>query len=298
MQRSRLRNIINMSKKLQHTEDPYDVFVKSLPVELDYYKDGGKYRLKAAWESYGKPKDLYEAQWNGLVESLNGKFVMPSIGYNEYTDEYEYLNKGKENETVNKDIRVWDNDVIPLVKELKQGGFIRIYDEEKDCWKYSKNQSQDVESFKSGGKKKIKVYLEGDCKEGEYIEVESLNEDQRLGRVPIGKDSKGRNRYLNGDNKAVLNQGGRQDGDIPGFQKGGKSPKKEKNDQTYAEFIATLPLNLQKGNDGENGYRMRYAFDNSPDVWTFDDAKGKFINWNEKISLGMVLVFLNLRENF
>jgi hypothetical protein len=34
-----------------------------------------------------------------------------------------------------------------------------------------------LESFKLGGKKKIKIYLEGDSKEGEYIEVDSLDDD-------------------------------------------------------------------------------------------------------------------------
>jgi hypothetical protein len=66
---------------------------------------------------------------------------------------------------------VWDNNVIPLVQELKQGGFIRIYDEEKDCWKYSK--SQDMESFKFGGKKKIRIKTN----EGTYIELDSLTDD-------------------------------------------------------------------------------------------------------------------------
>ena len=70
-------------------------------------------------------------------------FKLPSIGYNEETDEYEYLNKGKENDIVAKDIRVWDNDVIPFVKELKYGGYIRTYNEEKDCWTYSKNKKED-----------------------------------------------------------------------------------------------------------------------------------------------------------
>jgi hypothetical protein len=78
-----------------------------------------------------------------MIESLDGEnYILPSIGYNEDTEEYEYLNKGKENETVAKDIRAWDNDVIPFIKELKLGGFIRIYDEDKDCWKYSKNKPQ------------------------------------------------------------------------------------------------------------------------------------------------------------
>lgn len=138
MQRSRLKNIINKSQALNIVKEPYDLFVESLPSELDYYKDGGKYRLKAAWEAYGKPKDYKEALWQGLVETIGGSFKMPSIRYNEETDEYEYLNTGKDNEIVNRDIRAWDNDVIPFIKELKLGGYIREFDEEKNCWKYQK----------------------------------------------------------------------------------------------------------------------------------------------------------------
>ena len=277
MKRSQLKNIINKSKELSAKGSSFDQFKKSLPINID-----DNYRLEAAWKAYGSPKDFKSAVWEGLIQPIDeNNYKLPSIGYNEKTDEYEYLNKGQDNEIVNKDIRVWDNDVIPFVKELKQGGFIRIYDEEKDCWKYSKNQSQDIESFKSGGKKKIRIKTHEDT----YIELDSLTEDQRMGRTPVGKNSKGQNLYLGEDGIAApLNHmPGKQEngGIIDSFQKGGKSSKKEKNDYTYAEFIATLPSNLQKGNDGENGYRMRYAFDNSPDVWTFDDAKGKFIDWNE-----------------
>jgi len=138
MQRSRLKNIINKSKMIsskQEVGNPFDEFKKSLPIEVD-----DNYRLESAWKAYGSPKNYQEALWYGMIQPIDENNVkLPSIGYNEETDEYEYLNKGRENETVDKDIRVWDNDVIPLVKELKQGGFIRIYDEEKDCWKYSKN---------------------------------------------------------------------------------------------------------------------------------------------------------------
>jgi alanine dehydrogenase len=75
------------------------------------------------------------------IDETNVK--LPSIGYNEETDEYEYLNKGEDNETVAKDIRVWDNDVIPLVKELKQGGYVRLFNKEKDCWTYTKNSQKE-----------------------------------------------------------------------------------------------------------------------------------------------------------
>ena len=47
------------------------------------------------------------------------------------------------NETVAKDIRVWDNDVIPFVQELKQGGYVRIFNETKNCWTYSKNSQKE-----------------------------------------------------------------------------------------------------------------------------------------------------------
>ena len=68
--------------------------------------------------------------------------------------------------------------------------------------------------------------------------------------------------------------------EVPEFKKGGSTTIKEKNDESYQEFLKSLPKNLQEQGISEDGYRMRYAFDNSPDVWTFEDAKGKFINWN------------------
>ena len=141
MQRSRLKNIIN--KSMQTPIGAFDKFKQSLPIEVD-----DNYRLESAWKAYGSPKDYKEALWQGLIQPIDeNTYKFPSIGYNEETDEYEYLNKGKDNETVAKDIRVWDNDVIPLVKELKLGGFIRVYDEKEDCWKYSKNPQK----FQFGG---------------------------------------------------------------------------------------------------------------------------------------------------
>ena len=142
MQRGRLKNIANKSKELNKPKvvrDPFDEFKKSLPNQID-----DSYRLKAAWEAYGKPKNYKEALWYGLIQPVDEtNYKLPSIGYNEETDEYEYLNKGKENETVAKDIRVWDNDVIPLVKELKLGGYVRTFNEEKDCWTYTKNSQKE-----------------------------------------------------------------------------------------------------------------------------------------------------------
>ena len=144
MQRSRLKNIINMSKGISNKKelvgDPFDRFMETLPKELIV---GENYRMKAAWKAYGSPSNYKEALWEGMIQPIDeNTYKLPSIGYNEETDEYEYLNKGKDNETVAKDIRVWDNDVIPFVQELKRGGFIRVYNEEKDCWTYSKNKSQ------------------------------------------------------------------------------------------------------------------------------------------------------------
>lgn len=139
--RARYKNIINKSKGISKKEtvgDPFDLFVKTMPTELDYYKDSNNYRLKAAWEAYGKPKDVQEAWYEGLIDVDRNKLIMPSIGYNEETDSYEYLNTGKDNDVVNKDIRVWENDTIPFVKELKNGGYIRQFDEEQNCWMYKK----------------------------------------------------------------------------------------------------------------------------------------------------------------
>lgn len=239
MKRSRLKNIISKSKDFSNPIGAFDKFKKSLPIEVD-----DNYRLESAWKAYGSPKNYQEALWQGLIQPIDENNVkLPSIGYNEETDEYEYLNKGRENETVAKDIRVWDNDVIPLVKELKQGGFIRVYDEEKDCWKYSKNKPQEtqaeswevIEEFKSGGKKKIRIRTHEDT----YIELDSLTEDQKKGRTPVGKNSKGQDLYLGGDGIAApLNHtpGKMENGGIiDSFQKGGKSEQK-----TYPRNIEQL----------------------------------------------------------
>jgi hypothetical protein len=148
MQRSRLKNIINKSKGLsQPVERSFDKFKASLPKELEI---GDSYRLEAAWKAYGSPSNFKEAMWDGLVQPISeNTYKLPSIGYNEETGDYEYLNKGRENETVAKDIRVWDNDVIPFVQELKQGGYVRTFNEEKDCWTYTKNSQKREESVEN-----------------------------------------------------------------------------------------------------------------------------------------------------
>lgn len=203
MQRSRLKNIINMSKGISNKKelvgDPFDRFLETLPKELIV---GENYRMKAAWKAYGSPSNYKEALWEGMIQPIDeNTYKLPSIGYNEETDEYEYLNKGKDNETVAKDIRVWDNDVIPFVQELKRGGFIRVYNEEKNCWTYSKNKSQkenildqkgnsvgqeqsqqDVEFLRQGGKKEgseliIPSFLTLD-ENGNYISKYYSDDDQ------------------------------------------------------------------------------------------------------------------------
>lgn len=163
MQRSRLKNIINKSKS--NSISAFDKFKSSLPKEVQI---DDNYRLEAAWKAYGSPIDYRHALWEGMIQPLDeNTYKLPSIGYNEETDEYEYLNKGKENETVAKDIRVWDNDVIPFVKELKQGGFIRVYNDEKDCWTYSRKQleqeKEEIEAFKQGGQMNVipEVFKQG-----------------------------------------------------------------------------------------------------------------------------------------
>lgn len=208
MKKSRLKNIVNISKSISNKSiGEFDYFKGSLPNQV---RDS--YRLEAAWKAYGKPKDFKEAIWYGMIQPTGDQeFRLPSIGYNEETDEYEYLNKGKDNETVNKDIRVWDNDVIPFVKELKNGGYIRTFNEEKDCWMYTKNKPQETQN----------------------------------------------------EQREVIEQ----------FQQGGKSLKK-KDWNSYYEFLETLPKNLQKGNDTDTleGYRMKLLFDNTPNLWTFEDG--------------------------
>lgn len=129
MQRSRLKNIINKSKEIS-IRDPFDSFAKTLPTGIV----PAGYRLQRAWETWGKPKNYEAAIGAGLIE--DGEFA--SIGYDESNDTYEYLNEGRANETVNRDISVWENDVVPYVTELKKGGFLRLYDDEAKCWKYQK----------------------------------------------------------------------------------------------------------------------------------------------------------------
>ena len=142
MRRSRLKNIINKSKSVSNKQEvgnPFDEFKKSLPIEVD-----DTYRLEAAWKAYGSPKDYKSALWEGMIQPIDeDTYKLPSIGYNEETDEYEYLNQGKDNDIVAKDIRVWDNDVIPFVQELKHGGYVRTFNEAKNCWTYSKNSQKE-----------------------------------------------------------------------------------------------------------------------------------------------------------
>ena len=198
MQRSRLKNIIAKSK--EQLQDPFDYFKKSLPKEID-----DNYRLEAAWKAYGRPKDYKAAIWEGMIQPIDeNNYKLPSIGYNEEKDEYEYLNKGRENETVNRDIRVWDNDVIPFVKELKCGGYVRTFNEEGNYWTYSKNsqetqqnEQREINSFKKGGKtKELKEYkdflkyLVDTDRTGGHYDYEGFWNDEQLRNEWIDEEDK------------------------------------------------------------------------------------------------------------
>lgn len=180
MQRSRLKNIINKSKSISNKQEvgnPFDEFKKSLPIEVD-----DNYRLEAAWKAYGSPKDYKTALWNGMIQPIDETNIkLPSIGYNEETDEYEYLNKGKDNETVAKDIRVWDNDVIPLVQELKLGGYVRTFNKEKDCWTYTKNLQK--ENTLNQNQVNIQKEQSGELKQEE---VEVFKQGGQMNVIPEG----------------------------------------------------------------------------------------------------------------
>lgn len=190
MRRSKLKNIISKSKTVTKPEvvgEPFDEFKKTLPIEVN-----DNYRLEAAWKAYGSPKNFNEALWEGMIQPIDeNNYKLPSIGYNEETDEYEYLNKGEDNEIVAKDIRVWDNDVIPLVKELKLGGYIRTYNKEKDCWTYTKNsqkkeqpveEEQVIEEFKNGGQ--MNVIPEG-ALHARKNNMEGAGEDFTAKGIPV-----------------------------------------------------------------------------------------------------------------
>ena len=189
MKHSRLKNIINKSKELSNPIGAFDKFKQSLPIEVD-----DNYRLESAWKAYGSPKNYEEALWNGMIQPIDeNTYKLPSIGYNEETDEYEYLNKGKDNETVAKDIRVWDNNVIPLVQELKLGGYVRTFNEEKDCWTYTKNSQkreqpvedkgeQVIDSFKQGGQ--MNVIPEG-ALHARKNNMEGAGEDFTTKGIPV-----------------------------------------------------------------------------------------------------------------
>ena len=180
MQRSRLKNIINKQKEIskkQEVGNPFDEFKKSLPIEVD-----DNYRLEAAWKAYGSPKDYKTALWYGMIQPIDeNNYKLPSIGYNEETDEYEYLNKGEDNETVAKDIRVWDNNVIPLVQELKLGGYVRTFNKEKDCWTYTKNSQK--ENTLDQNQFNIQKEQSGELKQEE---VEAFKQGGQMNVIPEG----------------------------------------------------------------------------------------------------------------
>ena len=226
MQRNRLKNIINKSKEISNKSkvigDPFDEFKKSLPKEL---KIDDNYRLEAAWKAYGSPKDYKHALWYGMIQPIDENNIkLPSIGYNEETDEYEYLNKGEDNETVDKDIRVWDNNVIPLVQELKLGGYVRKFNKEKDCWTYTKNsqkedtldqeqnniqkeqsrelKQEDIEAFKQGGQ--MNVIPEG-ALHARKNNMEGAGEDFTAKGIPV-VDNNGEQQAEIEKNEVIFNK--------------------------------------------------------------------------------------------
>ena len=235
MQRSRLRNIIDKSKGISNKSvgDPFDDFVKSLPKELDYYKNDDNYRLKAAWVAYGTPKNYKEAVWEGLIQPIDeNTYKMPSIGYNNETEDYEYLNKGKDGEIVEKDIRAWDNDVIPFIKELKQGGYVRTFNEEENFWTYSKNSQKKEEPIESGEQQTVIEFLQGGnkIKKGksysEWVKTvnpEFVNDDYDLERayneLPIEELEAWRLNTLKPENERDKSIHLRDDGSTNGYKK-------------------------------------------------------------------------------
>lgn len=202
MQRSRLKNIINKAKEISNKKevigDPFDRFMETLPKELIV---GENYRMKAAWKAYGSPSSYKEALWEGMIQPIDeNTYKLPSIGYNEETDEYEYLNKGKENDIVAKDIRVWDNDVIPFVQELKRGGFIRLYNEEKDCWTYTKNKPQNTLD-----QEQINIQKEQRGKAVDYLKQGEKNKRSELILLNIANNSQApfMQRILTNDKRSI-----------------------------------------------------------------------------------------------
>ena len=141
-----------------------------------------------------------------------------------------------------------------------------------DSWAVAsnaQNMALQDKHVKSGGYKKTSLYGKLGMKIERAKQISSQIKDEKNVFKPTSAE----------DDKAFFDS--LTFDETPIFQEGGKVEKREKNDKTYQEFLSTLPENLQQGNDGEDGYRMRYAFDNSPNVWTFEDAKGQFIDWDE-----------------
>ncbi len=111
----------------------------------------------------------------------------------------------------------------------------------------------------STSKKKIKI----PTYDGNYIEVNSINEDQKLGREPIGKNKNGEDLYLNGDGIAVTNQNGKQS-----FQKGGTIQ------DPFNTYLQSLPENQR---DSTN-FRVKdyWIFNNKPKDFKEARRRGMF----------------------
>ena len=156
-----------------------------------------------------------------LEESLNEKNYIKHNNSKRLNGIKRVLNNGKNRPVLNCYTpykngysAITDSYQMYLLKEVKlpfKCAFNSTFNEEKDCWTYTKNKPQEIQN----------------------------------------------------EQREVIEQ----------FQQGGK-PSKKKDWNSYYEFLETLPKNLQKGNDTDTleGYRMKLLFDNTPNLWTFEDG--------------------------
>lgn len=72
------------------TEDPFTVFVNSLP-EYQRPTSNGGFNVRRYWELNGKPKDFKEAVKRGMYSKEEDGWHAHSVQYNPDTDEYEFM---------------------------------------------------------------------------------------------------------------------------------------------------------------------------------------------------------------
>ena len=267
MQRSRLKNIINKSKEVQQVGEPFDEFKKSLPKEIAI---GDNYRLKAAWKAYGSPKNYKEALWEGMIQPIDeNTYKLPSIGYNSETEEYEYLNKGQDNEIVAKDIRVWDNDVIPFVQELKRGGYVRTFNEEKDCWTYTKNSQkrenpviddeqqikensvEEIQELKQGGQIEQQSVIPEGALHARKNNMEGAGEDYTAKGIPV-VDNKGEQQAEIEVNELILRKK-TTDKVEELYKKYNEEESQSKKDEIAVEMGKIITCEITKHTDDKTG---------------------------------------------